>query len=131
MVSDSKKKKAAAKKASIKQTKIAKDAYTVTNNEDTDTKGMTPTQVGFGAAHGAGQLRLVPDNLPCRLDQGCARLQQPASCCILGQRCQPASSHARQVGTTCCAACPFVQPVFCAACIHVVHEVWPLLWQSF
>eukprot|EP00891_Asterochloris_glomerata_P004353 jgi/Astpho2/4353/fgenesh1_pg.00066_%23_4_t len=44
MVSDSKKKKAAAKKASIKQTKIAKDAYTVTNNEDTDTNGMTPTQ---------------------------------------------------------------------------------------
>lgn len=47
MVSDSKKKKAAAKKASIKQTKIAKDAYTVTNNVDTDTNGMTPTQVGF------------------------------------------------------------------------------------
>ena len=47
MVSDSKKKKAAAKKASIKQTKIAKDAYTVTNNENSDTNGNTPTQVGF------------------------------------------------------------------------------------
>ena len=67
MVSDSKKKKAAAKKASIKQTKIAKDAYTVTNNEDADTNGATPTQVRFNrvqhtccwsAQAGAGQLAL-------------------------------------------------------------------------
>ena len=44
-MSDSKKKKAAAKKATIKQTKIAKGAYEVTTNENTDTNGSAPTDV--------------------------------------------------------------------------------------
>ena len=69
MVSDSKKKKAAAKKASIKQTKIAKDAYTVTNNEETDTNGATPTQVGFS----------LVQHICCQSAQaGASRLALPA-----------------------------------------------------
>ena len=119
MVSDSKKKKAAAKKASIKQTKIAKDAYTVTTNEDTDTNGATPTQVGSTLVQHtgrrsaqAGASRIALPALPGLCNAGSVCYMR-----ILGQCCWPASPHAGQVAIICCLS-------GCAAnlprCEHVV-----------